>query len=470
MPLINLQDLFQVRQENTDLVEQTIVGFSERFEPLKAFFIGLYEHVVLRILSLNGGIELAAIIAGGLVAWALTRPVRALLRKIWPAKDLPRSARAVQVVEGLVFPMLWVMLLWIATAIVAQMRWDVSILRICASLLNAWILIRLVSSFVSDRALATAFAVFAWIVAALNILGLLAPSIALLESVGFSFGESRLTLFLIVKGVALAVIFIWAASVVSGLIQGSLARSRRFTPSVQALVSQGARLSLLFIAVMLALNAIGIDLTALAVFSGAIGVGIGFGLQSIFSNLMAGIIILMEKSIKVGDFVEFENGLVGEVREINVRATLVTTNDNVDILVPNSEFINNRVTNWTLREGFRRLRVPFGVAYGTDKELVKAAALEAAESVPHMLMDVSGREPQVWLSGFGDSSLDFELVVWLRPESVKRPGAVMAAYNWAIESALNKYGIEIPFPQRDLHFRSGKIPVALDQEGATSGD
>lgn len=462
--MIKLQDHFQARQENTDLVEQTILGFSERLEPLKSFFIGLYEHVVLRIFSVNGGIEMAAIVVAGLIAWALTRPARALLRNIWPAKDLARSARAAHVVEGLVLPILWVLFLWIAIAIVDQMRWDISILRICASLLNAWILIRLVSSFVSDRALASAFAVFAWIVAALNILGLLAPTIALLESVGFSFGESRLTLFLVVKGVALAIIFIWAASVVSALIQGSLARSSRFTPSVQALVSQGARLTLLFVAVMLALNAIGIDLTALAVFSGAIGVGIGFGLQSIFSNLVAGIIILMEKSIKVGDFVEFENGLVGEVREINVRATLVTTNDNVDILVPNSEFINNRVTNWTLREGFRRLRVPFGVAYGTNKELVEKAGLEAAASVPHMLTDVSGRDPQVWLVGFGDSSLDFELVVWLLPDSVKRPGAVMAAYNWAIESALNKYGIEIPFPQRDLHFRSGKIPVAMEND------
>ncbi len=445
-------------------MDQTIDGLSERLQPLNAFFSGLYEDIVLRVLSPNGAVEFGTIIVAGLLAWALRRPAQALLRKMWPAKDLPRSARAAHVVEGLVLPILWVTLLWIATAVVAELQWDVSILRICASLLNAWILIRLVSSFVADRALANAFAVFAWIVAALNILGLLQPSIAMLESVGFSFGESRLTLFLVVKGAALAVLFIWVASVVAGLIQGSLARSSRFTPSVQALVSQGARLTLLFVAVMMALNAIGIDLTALAVFSGAIGVGIGFGLQSIFSNLMAGIIILMEKSIKVGDFVEFENGLVGEVREINVRATLVTTNDNVDILVPNSEFINNRVTNWTLREGYRRLRVPFGVAYGTDKDLVKKAALEASESVPHMLTDVSGRDPQVWLVGFGDSSLDFELVVWLRPESVKRPGAVMAAYNWAIESALHKYGIEIPFPQRDLHFRSGKVPVMLNDD------
>jgi small-conductance mechanosensitive channel len=189
-------------------------------------------------------------------------------------------------------------------------------------------------------------------------------------------------------------------------------------------------------------------------FASALGVGIGFGLQTLISNFVAGLIILFERSLKVGDFVELESGVTGIVNEINMRSTLITTNDNIDILVPNSEFVGGRVTNWTLREAHRRIRVPFGVAYGTDKEQVKKAALEAADHVKWTLKGIPARLPQVWFVEFGDSSLNFELVVWLTPEAVKRPAAVQAAYLWEIETALTKYDIEIPFPQRDLHLRS----------------
>lgn len=208
------------------------------------------------------------------------------------------------------------------------------------------------------------------------------------------------------------------------------------------------------IGIMIGLSSIGIDFTKFALFASALGVGIGFGLQNLISNFVAGLIILFERSLKVGDFVELESGVVGEVIEIDMRSTMITTNDNIDILVPNSEFVNGRVTNWTLREAFRRLRVPFGVAYGTDKDLVKKAGLEAADEIQWTLKGVKNRRPQVWFVGFGDSSLNFELVVWLTPEAVKRPGAVQAAYLWELETKLGKYKIEIPFPQRDLHVRS----------------
>ncbi len=247
----------------------------------------------------------------------------------------------------------------------------------------------------------------------------------------------------------------WVAKGVGGAI-GTL-MDRRDTMSRASLYTL-QRLStyvILLVGFFVGLSSIGIDFTKFALVISALGVGLGFGLQAIFSNFVAGLIILFEKSLKVGDFVELESGVNGEVREINIRSTLITTNDNIDILVPNSEFVNGRVTNWTLREAFRRLRVPFGVAYGTDKDLVKKAALEAAEGVPFTLKNSPGREPKVWLTGFGDSSLDFELVVWLTTDAVKRPSAVQAAYTWELESALARHGIEIPFPQRDLHLRSG---------------
>ena len=211
---------------------------------------------------------------------------------------------------------------------------------------------------------------------------------------------------------------------------------------------------LLFIAFLVALELIGLPASRFAVFAGAIGVGLGFGLQAIFNNFISGLILLFDRSLKVGDFVELESGVHGEVSDINIRATRITTNDNIEILVPNSEFVTGRVVNWTHREVSRRLRIPFGVAYGSDKEKVKAAALEAAAAVPFTLAQDGPRRPQVWLAGFGDSCLEFQLVIWLTAEATKRPSAVKAAYNWELESALARHGLEIPFPQRDLHLRS----------------
>ena len=220
---------------------------------------------------------------------------------------------------------------------------------------------------------------------------------------------------------------------------------------------------LLAIGVLVALSVAGIPLSRFGLFAGALGVGLGFGLQAIFSNFVSGLIILFDRSLKVGDFVELSSGVHGVVNDIHIRATRITTNDNIDILVPNSEFVTNNVVNWTLRETSRRLRVPFGVAYGSDKERVKQAALEAAAEVPFTLTLDGPRKPQVWLTGFGDSSLDFALVVWLTAEAVVRPATVTAAYNWALHSALEKHAIEMPFPQRDLHVKSWPTQAAPQQ-------
>jgi small-conductance mechanosensitive channel len=211
---------------------------------------------------------------------------------------------------------------------------------------------------------------------------------------------------------------------------------------------------LLLFGALFALSVAGIPVARFAVFAGALGVGLGFGLQAIFNNFVSGLIILFERTLKVGDFVELASGVHGTVKDIYIRATRITTNDNIDILVPNSEFVTGRVVNWTLREVSRRLKVPFNVAYGSDKEQVKKAALEAAAEVPFTLTLEGERKPQVWLTGFGESAMNFALVVWLTAEATKRPGAVTAAYNWALEGALCRHGLEIPRPQRDLHVRS----------------
>jgi small-conductance mechanosensitive channel len=259
-------------------------------------------------------------------------------------------------------------------------------------------------------------------------------------------------------GLIRLIIIITVAWWLSKIVQVAMSRVAAYRPNFnQASLYTLKRLlhyTVLTLGFAVGLSSIGIDLSNFALFASALGVGVGFGLQNLISNFVAGLMLLFEKSLKVGDFIELESGISGEVREINMRSTLITTNDNIDIVVPNSAFVNGHVMNWTMRDVVRRIHVPFGVAYGSDKELVRKAALEAAGAVRHTLTGVEARQPQVWLTAFGDSSLDFKLVVWLTSDAVKRPGAVQADYLWAIETALCKYGVEIPFPQRDLHIRS----------------
>ena len=263
---------------------------------------------------------------------------------------------------------------------------------------------------------------------------------------------------LTVGGIVGAILAILGVMLVSRLVRGAIRRYGRRNPraSQAALytLSRIVHYVLLAVGAMMALNALGLPLSKFTIFAGALGVGLGFGMQQIFSNFVSGLILLFDRSLKVGDFVQIDDNVRGVVKAINIRATRITTNDNIDILVPNSEFVSGRVTNWTYRSVNRRIRVPFGVAYGVDKELVKKAALEAAANVPFTLSMEGSRAPQVWLVDFSESAVRFILAVWLTEEAARRNVAVKAAYMWELDTALKKYKIEIPFPQRDLNVRS----------------
>ncbi|MDH4325070.1 MAG: mechanosensitive ion channel [Betaproteobacteria bacterium] len=279
----------------------------------------------------------------------------------------------------------------------------------------------------------------------------------------FNLGDTPISAGRLLGLVVIVVAVWWLASLLeAGIRRVAMQRSghTQSTPSVYAW-SRVLRYTVWIIGTLVGLNYIGLDLTSLALLGGAIGVGIGFGLQNIFSNFISGIIILLERTLKVGDYVDLQSGVRGHVREIGMRYTRITTNDEVDIIVPNSEFINGRVTNWTFETRVRRMRVPFGVAYGSDKDKVKAAALRAAQRVKGTVGE-PGREPDAWLVGFGDSSLNFELVIWIGPDLITRPGRTEAAFLWAIEDELRAAGVEIPFPQRDLHVRSGTLNVKME--------
>ncbi len=222
--------------------------------------------------------------------------------------------------------------------------------------------------------------------------------------------------------------------------------------------SRVARYLVWVLATVIGLTSLGIDLTSLAILGGAIGVGLGIGLQGFFGNLFAGLVILFERSVKVGDFVDLQSGVMGRVSEISMRYTRITTNDFVDIFVPNGELTGGRVINWSYGHNYRRIHVPFGVAYGTDKEKVREAGIAAAKDIEGTIFG-PGRDPEVWLVGFGDSSLNFELIVWVSRSLLISPSRTQGKYLWALETELAARGLEIPFPQRDLHLKTGAIRI-----------
>jgi small-conductance mechanosensitive channel len=226
--------------------------------------------------------------------------------------------------------------------------------------------------------------------------------------------------------------------------------------SLQYAVSQIVSNIVLVVGVFIVLDNAGIHLATLAVFAGAVGVGIGFGLQNIASNFISGLVILAERPITIGDRVEVA-GITGQVQQIRARSTVILTNDNITMIVPNTKFIDSPVTNWTYGDPRVRFRVPVGVAYGSDLDKARDALLEAARENPQVLDQPS---PTVFLETFGESSINLELVVWSKEMSY-RPRRFRSDLNFAIAQKLREAGIEIPSPQRDINFRQGFVRVEL---------
>ncbi len=286
-------------------------------------------------------------------------------------------------------------------------------------------------------------------------------------------GVTRFTLFMVGRtpvtiGSLVAALVVAAVGVILARVVGHglrRARARARNGASLYIVEKLATYGLVIAGLVAGVNMLGINLTSLAVFAGALGVGVGLGLQGVVKEFVSGLVLIFEGSVQVGDYIELDGGGRGEVKEVGPRATRIRNNDNVDILLPNSKLIEERVTTWTHKGATRRIHIPFQVAYGSNKSLVREAVLEAARSVPFTTPDTADRKSQVWLVGFGESSLNFELLVWPELSAVKRPAAVQAAYNWAIEEALCKHGIEMPVPQMDLRLRS---LFSLEKEEALS--
>lgn len=254
--------------------------------------------------------------------------------------------------------------------------------------------------------------------------------------------------------VLLVLLFYFAGKLRRWLVERVLVRTKLDLGARQA-IGTITRYLTIMIGLLVVLQTVGIDLTTLNVLAGAVGIGVGFGLQNIASNFISGLIILIERPIKVGDRIEVGD-VDGDVIEIGARSTTVRTNDNIAIIVPNSKFISDNVTNWQYTGPRVRFRLPIGVAYGSDLRQVEKLLLEVAQEDAEVMTDPS---PQVRFRGFGESSLNFELLVW-NTSLVHRKGKLKSDLNFAIYEKLTAHGIEIPNPQRDIHIRSGALPLA----------
>lgn len=409
-----------------------------------------------------------AIEAGGLALSYLNRPalisqaiiIAALLalgRALawWAQPRLAEQARRIQKMPALsrlaailLRRLFWVFLvgfLTVAYVFFQSIGWPESSALLSTALLLAlaWLVISVVSEAINSQTVGRIFAVIVWVYVALTILGITDNAAEVLDSLGFQIGDFRLTALFLLKAVLLLAVLFWLAISIGNFLDERLQRSNELTPSLRVLIGKVLRTSLIIVAAVIWLSGLGINLTVFTVLSGAIGVGIGFGLQKVVSNLFSGIIILLDRSIKPGDTISLGDTF-GWIRELRARFVSVVTRDGREYLIPNEDFITREVINWSYSDELVRIEVPFGASYDSDPHKVRAIAVAAAAAVPRV---VESQEPACWLTAFGDSSLDYLLRFWIRdPQNglTNVRGTVLLA----IWDAFKANDIVIPYPHR----------------------
>ena len=333
------------------------------------------------------------------------------------------------------------------------------LLGVAASLATAWVVIALVAGLIRNQFVYRLVAVSAWTLAALSILGLLQPTAEALNSIAVVVGGLRITPLLAIKTVVLLMFTLWAANAASDFLDKRVQSSADLTPSIAVLIGKLIRLLLITFAILIVMSTVGIDLSALALFSGAVGVGLGFGLQKIVSNLVSGIILLADKSIKPGDVISVGDQF-GWVTNMGARYTSVDTRDGREILVPNEDFVTQRVINWSYSNYNMMLKANFGVSYDSDPHRVMEIAVAAARGVPRVIADPA---PVCYFEEFGDSALNFSLRYWIADPSNGIIN-VRAPVMLALWDAFKANGIAIPYPVRDVRITQSDAPVRPKKE------
>lgn len=329
---------------------------------------------------------------------------------------------------------------------------DTDILRFFCYLGAAWIGIGLISALLREKFWAESVAFVAYLVTGIFGLALVEDSIRLLEGMSFSIGSVTISAWGILAGIIAFAFTLWVGLAVSRIIEGRVKSVPKLSPSLKVLIAKIVRIISIFIAAIIAVSSMGVDLSALTVLGGAIGIGLGFGLQKVVSNFVSGIILLLDNSVKPGDVIEIE-GTYGWINNLRARYASVITRDGTEHLIPNEDLITQKVINWSYTDNLVRQRIPIGVSYGADPHKCIEIVLEAANSVERVLSDPG---PVCLLTGFGDSSVDLELRVWIA-DPANGVGNVKSAVLLKVWDSFKANGVEIPFPQRDLHIRSSSV-------------
>lgn len=360
----------------------------------------------------------------------------------------------------LALPLVWLVVQWLSVLIAARLRLPHHLIETAVSLLTAWVVIRLTTALVRDPVWSRFIALVAWTIAALNILGILAPTMQLLDSAAITVGELRVSALTVVKAMLALAVLLWLATLAGRTLERRITASPRLTPSLQVLIVKLLKIALVALAVVAALRAVGIDLTAFAVFTGAVGVGVGFGLQKAVANFVSGIGILLDKSIKPGDVIAVGD-TYGRVQSLGTRYVSVTTRDGVEYLIPNEQVVGQQVVNWSYSGNEVRLKIPLGVSYDADVRQAMALSLEAAGDTGRVLKDP---EPVCLLKGFGESAVELELRIWIS-DPMNGAANVKSDVLLRVWDKFRAAGIQIPFPQRDLRL---KEPLKVDVVGRAS--
>ncbi|MGR3550476.1 mechanosensitive ion channel family protein [Pseudooceanicola sp.] len=349
---------------------------------------------------------------------------------------------------ALIWPVIWIM---------REVTWPSRsyLLSIIGSLAFAWFVIAVVTRLIANNVVRGLVRTGGWIWVTLVILGLTDEAQHLLSSIGVSLGETRLTIWMVIQAIIILTLLFTVARFLSHASAANISRVDDISPSMRVLVVKFLQLVLYGMALFIGLKSVGVDLTGLAVLSGAIGVGLGFGLQKVVSNLVSGIIILLDKSVKPGDVISLGETF-GWIHSLGARYVSVVTRDGKEYLIPNEDLITGQVVNWSHSDEFVRLDIYFGTAYGDDPHLVRKVAIKATEGVDRVLT----HKPAVChIVGFGDSSVDYILRFWIRDPTHGLTNIRGNVY-LALWDAFKDNGISIPFPQREVRMLNdpAKVP------------
>src|SRR5215813_5907836 len=359
--------------------------FDEQFylSQLEAARNWLADNAVELSVSVVG--QAIIVVAAFLLARLIAPRARAALARATAGRRLEiQLRRAALAVAPLMLPVAWLLVLWVADLIAQQDELPHRLLTTVVSLLTAWVVIRLTASLVRDPVWSRFVTLVAWTIAALNILGLLGPTMALLDSIAVTLAGLRISVLTIVRAMLSLAVLLWLATMASRLLERRITSLPNLTPSLQVLIVKLLKIVLVVVAVVAALRTVGIDLTAFAVFTGAVGVGIGFGLQKAVSNFISGLSILIDKSIKPGDVISVGD-TYGWVSSLSTRYISVSTRDGTEHLIPNEKLISEPVVNWSYSAPEVRLKLPVGISHRADLRRAIALCQQAASETPRVL-------------------------------------------------------------------------------------